>query len=150
MGVAVAVKNRVLREDAYLCRYCGGPAETVDHVIPVYRWPRNGFEREPGCHSRANLIACCHSCNYFKDSLLLEETNMHILPRGTALSSEGSARMREGFRITTPYKLKHLRYMLVDQPELLNRIPLTQNLREHEQLQALLNHLRSTTQGTNT
>jgi 5-methylcytosine-specific restriction enzyme A len=37
-----------------LCDYCGGPAELVDHIVPV----RFGGTNDPD-----NLVPCCRVCN---------------------------------------------------------------------------------------
>lgn len=49
------VRLRVLERDNWTCRYCGGPATTVDHVDPVVRGGDPFDER--------NLVAACKSCN---------------------------------------------------------------------------------------
>lgn len=47
----------ILKRDAYTCAYCGGEADTVDHITPHAL----GGGNEPG-----NLIACCRRCNSIK------------------------------------------------------------------------------------
>ena len=49
---------------SYCCAYCGGPADTVDHVILR---SRGGHDR------RSNLVAACRRCNSTKDDHLLAE-----------------------------------------------------------------------------
>lgn len=49
-----AARLRVLRRDSYRCAYCGGPATTADHVIPVSRG---------GSSDDRNLVAACMACN---------------------------------------------------------------------------------------
>lgn len=39
------------------CAYCGQPADTIDHVIPV---------SAGGTNHRENLVPCCRSCNQRK------------------------------------------------------------------------------------
>lgn len=46
------------------CVYCGAPATTVDHVVPL---ARNGLETE------SNLVPACGSCNSSKGAKLLAE-----------------------------------------------------------------------------
>lgn len=54
LGFTQARKNEVLRRDGFECRYCGSPAECVDHVSPA------SYSHD----SRAeNLVACCVWCN---------------------------------------------------------------------------------------
>ena len=60
--------------DRYTCQYCLKvmPAGelTLDHVIPRSRAGESAWE---------NLVACCHSCNRKKGSLLPHETSMKLL-----------------------------------------------------------------------
>jgi 5-methylcytosine-specific restriction endonuclease McrA len=44
----------VLRRDHHTCHYCGGPATTVDHVIPKSKGGTNAWN---------NLVAACRRCN---------------------------------------------------------------------------------------
>jgi hypothetical protein len=57
----------ILERDGYLCVYCGGPATTVDHVVP-----RASFKGEGGTPSivdlPSNLVASCRACNLAKGS----------------------------------------------------------------------------------
>ena len=46
--------TNVLRRDGFRCGYCGGPADTRDHVIPRSRG---------GATSWTNLVAACADCN---------------------------------------------------------------------------------------
>lgn len=46
------------------CLYCGGPAQHVDHIIPVSRG---------GIHSIGNLTGACASCNLSKGSKFVME-----------------------------------------------------------------------------
>ncbi len=50
-------RARVLARDRQTCRYCGAPADTVDHVDPV----ANG-----GTDDDTNLAAACEPCNRAK------------------------------------------------------------------------------------
>lgn len=50
-------RARVLARDGQSCRYCGAPADHVDHVDPV----ANG-----GTDDDANLAAACEHCNLSK------------------------------------------------------------------------------------
>ena len=52
------------------CSYCGGPAGTVDHVVPLSRGGRNDAE---------NLTAACFDCNRSKGARPLL---IHLLKRG--------------------------------------------------------------------
>lgn len=46
-----------------LCTYCGEPADTIDHIIPIVKG---------GDSSRANLTPACRSCNRKKWSMSVE------------------------------------------------------------------------------
>ncbi|HUY46117.1 MAG TPA: HNH endonuclease signature motif containing protein, partial [Streptosporangiaceae bacterium] len=45
---------RAMRRDGCRCRYCGEPADCVDHIVPVCYRSDNVM---------ANLAAACTSCN---------------------------------------------------------------------------------------
>ena len=49
-------RNRkvALARDRYVCHWCGGYANTADHVTPI---------AEGGTHDVANLVAACQACN---------------------------------------------------------------------------------------
>lgn len=65
---AVAVNRRtVFARDGYRCQYCGGPAESIDHVIPRSRG---------GEHSWDNVVACCRRCNTHKEARLPHEAGL--------------------------------------------------------------------------
>lgn len=51
------IRHAVLERDGYRCRYCGGPASTVDHVVPVFRG---------GSDDESNLVAACVTCHRSK------------------------------------------------------------------------------------
>lgn len=52
-----ANRIRVLKRDDYCCYYCGGLANSVDHIVPLARG---------GTHDESNLVACCIRCNSSK------------------------------------------------------------------------------------
>lgn len=54
----------LMHRDRYRCAYCGGKAETIDHVVPRSRG---------GAHSWQNCVACCARCNHRKADRLLGE-----------------------------------------------------------------------------
>ena len=47
-------RNRLLDRDSRVCCYCGAPATTVDHVVPLSRGGRNDW---------LNTVAACRPCN---------------------------------------------------------------------------------------
>lgn len=49
------VRAAVLQRDRYRCRWCGGDADTVDHLVPL---AHGGPRLDP-----ANLAAACRPCN---------------------------------------------------------------------------------------
>ena len=54
----------LMHRDRYRCGYCGGKAETIDHVIPRSRG---------GEHSWENCVASCAPCNHRKADKMLAE-----------------------------------------------------------------------------
>lgn len=66
----VAVNRRtVFARDGYRCQYCGGPAESIDHVVPRSRG---------GPHSWENVVACCRRCNTHKEARLPHEAGLSL------------------------------------------------------------------------
>ncbi|MEB3049061.1 HNH endonuclease [Mycolicibacter sp. MYC123] len=54
----------LMHRDRHCCAYCGGKADTVDHVVPRSRG---------GDHSWENCVAACSACNHRKADRLLTE-----------------------------------------------------------------------------
>ena len=54
----------LMHRDRFRCAYCGGKADTVDHVVPRSRG---------GPHSWENCVAACSTCNHRKADRLLTE-----------------------------------------------------------------------------
>lgn len=69
-----AVKAAVLERDEYTCQYCGGVAETVDHVVP---------KAKGGSNSKKNLVAACGFCNNQKADKDIKPRGTRSKPRGT-------------------------------------------------------------------
>nr|WP_231960940.1 HNH endonuclease [Amycolatopsis thermoflava] len=68
----------LMHRDRYKCAYCGGRAETIDHVLP---------RSKGGPHSWQNCVACCAKCNHRKADRLLEDLGWQLrvvptAPRG--------------------------------------------------------------------
>lgn len=63
----------LMHRDRFCCAYCGGRADTVDHVVPRSRG---------GDHSWENCVACCSACNHRKADRLLVELGwtLHRVP----------------------------------------------------------------------
>jgi 5-methylcytosine-specific restriction endonuclease McrA len=73
-------RRAVFARDEHRCQYCGGPAESIDHVVPKSRG---------GLHTWENVVAACRPCNVRKRDRLLDETSMRLhrrpaMPRGLA------------------------------------------------------------------
>lgn len=93
--VRVPYRNRVpltraalMRRDAYLCAYCDGAADTIDHVVPRSRG---------GTHSWENCVASCTRCNHKKADRLISELGWTLrfdplVPRGSHWRLIGAAR----------------------------------------------------------
>jgi 5-methylcytosine-specific restriction endonuclease McrA len=65
-------RRSVFARDDHCCQYCGGPAESIDHVIPRSRG---------GSHTWENVVAACRPCNIRKRDRLLGETSMRLMRR---------------------------------------------------------------------
>jgi 5-methylcytosine-specific restriction endonuclease McrA len=62
-------RRAVLDRDAHACAYCGGRADTIDHVRPRSRG---------GIHAWSNVVAACARCNHRKGDRLLAEIGWHL------------------------------------------------------------------------
>lgn len=62
-------RRAVFLRDDHTCQYCGGIAESIDHVIPRSRG---------GEHTWENVVAACKRCNSLKRDRYLHETSMHL------------------------------------------------------------------------
>jgi 5-methylcytosine-specific restriction endonuclease McrA len=62
-------RRGVFARVGHRCQYCGGPAESIDHVVPRSRG---------GTHDWENVVACCRPCNTAKRDRLLEHTSMRL------------------------------------------------------------------------
>ncbi len=76
---AMSVSRRaVFARDDYRCQYCGGRADSIDHVVPRSRG---------GPHAWDNLVAACRPCNIAKRDRTPDEAGMRLArpcraPRG--------------------------------------------------------------------
>ncbi|CAN5239421.1 HNH endonuclease [soil metagenome] len=72
----VAVSRRaVMARDGSACQYCGGAADSIDHVVPRSRG---------GEHVWENVVAACRPCNVRKRDRFLAETSMRLRRRPRA------------------------------------------------------------------
>jgi 5-methylcytosine-specific restriction endonuclease McrA len=61
-------RKRILKRDENSCVYCGNKKNiTLDHILPKSRGGKNEW---------INLVACCSSCNKFKNDRTPEEAGM--------------------------------------------------------------------------
>jgi 5-methylcytosine-specific restriction endonuclease McrA len=89
-GRATLSRRAVFSRDAWVCQYCGGKAETMDHVVPRSRG---------GDHSWGNVVAACRRCNSKKKDKLPVEASLKPrrkpgVPRGPATVSLELGRVR--------------------------------------------------------
>jgi 5-methylcytosine-specific restriction endonuclease McrA len=84
-------RRGVLRRDGQRCAYCGGSANTIDHVLPRSRGGQDSWE---------NLVACCLRCNNVKGDRTPSEMNWTLRirpqpPHGTSWLVRGVERTDE-------------------------------------------------------
>lgn len=63
-------KAALLRRDQSTCAYCGGPGDTMDHVLPKSRGGRAEW---------LNAVIACSDCNQQKADRTPEEAGMQLL-----------------------------------------------------------------------
>jgi len=63
-------KSGVLRRDKYVCAFCNGRANTIDHVIPRSKGGKNSWK---------NTVAACSPCNNKKRDRTPDEARMPLL-----------------------------------------------------------------------
>ncbi|MBN2027067.1 MAG: HNH endonuclease [Actinobacteria bacterium] len=68
---AVSLSRRaVFIRDGHTCQYCGGRAESIDHIIPRSRG---------GGHVWENVVAACSRCNTRKMNRLPSEAGLKLM-----------------------------------------------------------------------
>ena len=77
-GRVPLTRAALMHRDGQRCVYCGGRAETIDHVVP---------RSKGGPHSWENCVACCTKCNHRKADKTLSELGWRLpvvphAPRG--------------------------------------------------------------------
>jgi len=65
-------RRAVFARDDHRCQYCGGHADSIDHVVPRSRG---------GTHTWENVVAACRPCNLRKRDRYVEETGMRLARR---------------------------------------------------------------------
>lgn len=73
-------RRAIFARDRWRCAYCGGPAETIDHVMPRSRG---------GGHVWENVVAACARCNHKKGDKTPKEMGWRLattptVPKGAA------------------------------------------------------------------
>lgn len=63
-------RSGVLRRDSHTCAYCGGHANTIDHIVP---------RSQGGKSTWLNVVAACRRCNEKKANRTPEEARMTLL-----------------------------------------------------------------------
>lgn len=63
-------RDGVLRRDRHVCVYCGGHADTIDHVLPRSRG---------GGDTWFNLVAACRPCNGLEGDRIPAEAGMNMM-----------------------------------------------------------------------
>jgi len=81
-------RRTVLQRDSHRCAYCGGGADTVDHVHP---------RSKGGRHEWTNVVAACVRCNHRKADRLLHELGWELpftprAPRWSITFGSGAVR----------------------------------------------------------
>lgn len=71
-------RRSVFARDGHECQYCGGAAESIDHVVP---------RAKGGQHTWENVVAACRTCNVRKRDRFLHETSMVL--RSTPCAPQG-------------------------------------------------------------
>lgn len=66
---APVTRRAVFGRDGHRCQYCGGPAESIDHVMP---------RSKGGGHTWENVVACCRPCNIRKGDRLPGESGFRL------------------------------------------------------------------------
>jgi 5-methylcytosine-specific restriction endonuclease McrA len=62
-------RRAVFARDNHRCQYCGGVAESIDHVMPRSRG---------GLHAWDNVVAACRKCNLGKRDRTPDEAGMRL------------------------------------------------------------------------
>jgi 5-methylcytosine-specific restriction endonuclease McrA len=95
---AVLSRRAVFARDDHTCQYCGGAADSIDHVFPRSRG---------GGHDWENLVAACRRCNLAKRDRTPEEAGMRLRrpgcpPRPGSWVVVGASRMPDAWKPYLP------------------------------------------------
>ena len=83
----------ILQRDGYVCVYCGGHANSVDHIKPKI---------EGGGDDPTNLVASCVSCNSRRSARWVNRNR-----RGRWRSLQNAGGTDPGLRVLHPKSLHH-------------------------------------------
>ena len=61
--MSASLRERILDRDAFMCAYCDGEADCIDHIIPYAYCQDNDLD---------NLVACCTDCNLIASDKIFE------------------------------------------------------------------------------
>jgi 5-methylcytosine-specific restriction endonuclease McrA len=91
---ATLSRRGVFARDDYRCQYCGGHADSIDHVLPRSRG---------GPHTWENVAAACRRCNLAKRDRTPDEAGMRLArpcaaPRSSAWVVVSVARVPDTWR----------------------------------------------------
>jgi len=80
LRAAALSRRAVFARDDHRCQYCGGRADSIDHVMPRSRG---------GQHTWENVVAACRPCNLGKRDRTPEEAGLRLArpcraPKATA------------------------------------------------------------------
>ena len=65
-------RRAIMARDGHSCKYCGAPADSIDHVLPKSRG---------GMHVWENVAAACRTCNLRKRDRTPEEAGMPLVAK---------------------------------------------------------------------
>ena len=87
-------RRAIFMRDEHRCQYCGGHADSIDHVLPRSRGGRNEWE---------NVAAACRPCNLHKRDRTPDEANMRLMrapraPREQAWVTVSVTRVPEAWK----------------------------------------------------
>lgn len=68
-------RHAIFARDSHRCQYCGGHADSIDHVMPRSRG---------GMHVWENVTAACRPCNLTKRDRTPEEAGMRLASKPRA------------------------------------------------------------------
>jgi len=93
-GRTALSRRAVFARDDYSCQYCGGTADSIDHVLPRSRG---------GPHSWENVAAACRPCNLSKRDRTPDEAGMRLArecraPRSASWVVVAVARVPEAWK----------------------------------------------------